>query len=82
MNYAVVWVPDAERELAALWNVSQRRSARAAADADRRLAANGSAEGESRSNGQRVMFAWPLTVIFQVDEANHVVTVGHVREHR
>lgn len=58
MNYTVVWLPAAEAQLAALWTTSARQAevTRAAAAIDRRLAANGPNEGESRPNNRRIAF--------------------------
>jgi hypothetical protein len=82
VNYTVVWLPDAESELAAIWVASAQQAAvtRAAAELDRRLAANSPAEGESRPNGRRITFEPPLAVIFRVYPATATVTVTRVWE--
>jgi plasmid stabilization system protein ParE len=84
MNFTVVWLPDAELELTALWMKSSRRSevTRASAELDRRLATSGSLEGESRPNNMRIAFETPLAIIFRVDEVNRNVVVARVWEFR
>ena len=82
--YTVIWLPDAENELAALWMASSRRKevTDAAAELDRRLAENGSQEGESSDDHYRITFEAPLAVVFRVDEINRAVFVGQVWEFR
>ena len=82
MNYTVVWLTDAENELASLWLNSSKREAVtvAAAELDRRLAENGESEGESRHHHYRITFEAPLAVVFRVDEINKAVFVGQVWE--
>lgn len=80
--YTVVWLPDAENELAELWMKSSRRNAvtQAASEIDRRLAENGALEGESRQSHFRITFEFPLAVVFRVDQENQAVFVGQVWE--
>lgn len=80
MNFTVIWLPDAEAELAAIWLASGQRSAvtRAAAELDRRLAENATNEGESRPNGRRITFQPPLAVIFRVNSETATVVVSQV----
>jgi hypothetical protein len=84
VNYHVFWLPAAEAELATVWAASARRDAvtQAAADLDRRLAANGPTEGESRTGRRRIAVSHPLAVIFQVDETLRTVAVIRVWEYR
>ncbi len=84
MNYSVLWLPAAEGELATIWVDSTDRTAvtRAAAELDRRLAANGPGEGESRPNNKRITFARPLAVLFHVKESTRTVSVVRVWEFR
>jgi hypothetical protein len=84
VNYAVVWLPAAENELAAIWVASADRNAvtRAAAELDRRLAENGPEEGDSRPNNMRITFARPLAVLFRVDATARSVSVGRAWEFR
>jgi len=80
--YSVIWLPDAENELAAIWIASSRREevTLAAAELDRRLAENGEEEGESRHHHFRITFESPLALVFRVDEVNKAVFVGQVWE--
>jgi hypothetical protein len=48
---------------------------RAAAIAERRLAANADQLGESRDDGTRVFFVPPLTIYFEVNEPDRLVEV-------
>jgi hypothetical protein len=84
VNYSVIWLPDAENELAAIWVASTDRNAvtKASAELDRLLAENGPNEGESRTNNTRVTFVRPLAVLFRVDPASRTVTVARVWEFR
>ena len=83
MNYTVVWLPEAEDELATLWMTSARRDAvtRAVAELDRRLGEHGPDEGESRPAGYRVTFVPPLAILFRVDTDERTVAVGRVWEY-
>lgn len=81
MRYAVVWLAEAEEELAALWLGAHDRDAitRAAIEIERRLQSpNAASEGEARSSGRRIVFEAPLGVIFRVDDASRRVTISHV----
>jgi hypothetical protein len=82
MNYTVIWLPDAERELATVWVSSRRQAAvtRAVDELERRLARNAPAEGESRANGRRIAIEPPLAIIFRVDPAAARVTITRVWE--
>ena len=80
MTYLVTWLPDAERELARLWMAAPERAAITAAanELDRRLAANGPEEGESREDDFRITFAPPLAVVFRAILGKPQVQVSHV----
>lgn len=84
MNYTVIWLPDAEQELAEVWLNAPHRSAitRAAAAIDRLVESAPEDEGESRPNGRRILFAAPLAVIYRVHPDEHQVTVLHVWQFR
>jgi hypothetical protein len=84
VNYTVVWLTEAEDELAVLWMSSADRAAvtRAAAEIDRRLAANGPTEGESRPSGRRITFEPPPAVIFRAYPEANVITVTRVWEYQ
>jgi len=82
MNFTVIWLPDAEAALTAVWIASSRRAAitRASAELDRRLAENAANEGESRPNGRRIIFQPPLAAIFRVEVETSIVVVTQVWE--
>lgn len=84
MNYTVIWLPDAERELAALWLNAPNRVivTKAAAVIDQMLERDPENEGESRSNGRRILFASPLAVIYRVHRNERQVDVLHVWQFR
>ena len=80
MNYRVEWVPTALNRLAILWtNAPDRAAITAAADAiDARLQRDPYTRSESRTDFLRVTFEAPLGVLFEVNEADHRVTVLRV----
>lgn len=84
MTYAVVWLPDAENELAVIWLDAQQRDAvtRAADVFERRLRARAAECGESPPNGRRVDSEWPLGVLYRVDEIRMTATVAHVWQYQ
>src|SRR5438128_2191559 len=77
MNYTVLWVGEAEQELATLWINEAERAAvtEAAHEIDHRLRSNPDREGESRPHGLRVLFVAPLAVSFEVRPTDRVVHV-------
>jgi plasmid stabilization system protein ParE len=81
MNYTVLWQPAAEEELADLWTDAPDRDtvARAADAADRRLARDPYAVGESRDGLRRILFAGPLVIDYEVHDATRTVLVTRVR---
>ena len=84
MNYTVVWLPAAERELAELWVNSLRQAevTMAANALDLRLSEDGPEEGESRSGDLRIAIERPLGIIFKFVEESQIVQVGSVWEFR
>jgi hypothetical protein len=80
-KFTVVWVPAAERELMELWLAGSNRADvnHAADEIDRRLAIDPLDEGESRSEGRRVLILAPLVVTYRVRNADKIVQVTHVR---
>jgi hypothetical protein len=80
MKYTVTWKPDAERELAALWNnAADRQAVTDAANAiDKLLQTDPADVGESRSRGTRITFVPPLGVRFVVQEQDRRVIVFSV----
>jgi plasmid stabilization system protein ParE len=82
MTYTVTWVPSAEQRLADIWlhAPDRDRVTRAAHDIDQRLRRDPENDGESRSNGRRILISIPLGVIFRVfpeDRLVEVLTVWH-----
>lgn len=77
MKYTVTWVPDAEQELASLWVHAVDRAAvtDAANRIDQCLRFDPQAQGESRSQGKRVLLVPPLGIIFKVHPHDLVVQV-------
>ena len=84
MRYPVVWSPDAERELARIWNeVADRGTIASAANLlDRELARNPANLGESRASGLRIAHCLPLGIRFTVLEDERLVRVITVWECR
>jgi len=80
MNYTVIYLPDAEQELAALWldPVTRAVVSASANEIDDRLKRNPLNEGESRSAGRRILFVLPLGCIFRVNEQAKIVFVSHI----
>jgi plasmid stabilization system protein ParE len=80
MKYVVRWNRSAERELAEIWVAAANRNAvtSAAREVDRLLRFQPGEQGESRSDGFRVMIVEPLTVFFHVNESDRVVSVVRV----
>ena len=77
MKYTVVWIPEAEEELAAIWNSATDRQeiAAAANSLDAQFARNPAAVGESRPDAQRIAFCLPLGIRFQILEDDRLVRV-------
>lgn len=80
MNYKVLWKPDAERQLAAIWNKSTNRNiiTQSAHVIDKALATNPEESGESREEGFRILFESPLGVIYKVSAVDRRVVVAAV----
>lgn len=75
MKYTVIWTPVSEQRLAELWVASRMRHAikEAAFRIDAMLERRPNDAGESRNAGRRMMFEWPLGVLFEVsDQARQV----------
>ena len=82
MNFQVIWVREAERQLTRLWlNHPGDRTAITAAshEIDRLLADDPENAGESRDGQDRILIVAPLVVYFRLDAANRIVRVGTVR---
>ena len=83
MSYTVVWKPEAERELTALWLASRLRHLVNAAvnDVDRQLANNPKGVGESREGNRRIALESPLAFEFEVVDEELTVFVIAVWEY-
>jgi hypothetical protein len=80
VSYTVVWIPEAEAEIARLWVESSSRSLIAAAvDAmDAALRINPYDVGESRDGNRRLLIAWPLAASYVIKEQDRIVQVNKV----
>jgi plasmid stabilization system protein ParE len=80
MSWTVIWLPDAEQELADIWlNASDRASiTRAAHIIDQILKHDPENAGESRPNNRRILIVLPLAVIYRVLPDDRRVEVVHV----
>lgn len=80
MIYTVVWTRLAELRLAQIWLAAPDRQAvtTAADQLDTLLRNDPQLVGESRDMGTRVLMAGPLTVYFDVSEADRRVLVWSV----
>ena len=77
MNFTVVWTPMAERRLTQLWLATRMRHAikDATDQIDAALGRSPHECGESRDVGRRMMFVWPLGVLFEVNDDQRQVRV-------
>ncbi|MEO8165597.1 MAG: type II toxin-antitoxin system RelE/ParE family toxin [Betaproteobacteria bacterium] len=84
MKYTVVWSPDAERELARVWNEATDREsiANAANLLDHELARDPLNSGESRPGGFCIAHCLPLGIRFSVLPEDQLVRVLAVWECR
>lgn len=80
--YEIEWLDAALNELAAVWvgaDSSTRGAIRSAVAAvETRLRRDPSSQGESREGDERVLFAEPLGLSVDIDNARRTVTVLHV----
>jgi plasmid stabilization system protein ParE len=84
VRYTVVWSPDAERELARVWNHASDRGGitNAANFLDRERARDPNNLGESRPSGIRIAHWLPLGIRFAISEDDRFVRVLAVWECR
>lgn len=77
MKYTVIWLPDAETELARLYNTALNKNelSRAADMLDAALARSPLAIGESRLDQTRIAVEFPLAIEYEVREADRRVQV-------
>jgi hypothetical protein len=80
VNYAVVWIPEAEAEIARLWaDGAVRPEISAAVDAmDLLLGRTPHDVGESRDGNRRILLVRPLGVSYVIKEADRIVQVNKV----
>jgi hypothetical protein len=80
MSYRVIWVPEAEEELAAIWLDADDRNVitTAAHVIDSTLRLDPEVVGESRGEGRRIFWETPLGVIFVVSPDDRIVSVLNV----
>lgn len=77
MRYTVLWVPSAERDLAAIWTTSEERGsvASAANTIDALLREDATSRGEACFDTVRTLIVPPLGVDFEVQEDDRIVRV-------
>jgi hypothetical protein len=80
--FNVRWEGTSLEELATVW-VQADSAARQAITAathtiDQQLRNNPDKQGESRGDEERVLFVPPLGVTFEVDSAQHIVSIYHI----
>lgn len=76
MRYTVTWLPDAEDELANLWNQALDRQA--VADAANRMEQSLMRDADRKGrakNGRRILIDAPLAMTFTVNPDDRLVTV-------
>ena len=84
MSFDVIWIPEAESQLADIWlNAPDRDMVRSSAfEIDRLLAADPISSGESRPAGQRILHVLPLGIRYMVLEDESTVQVLRVWQFR
>jgi hypothetical protein len=82
MNYTVLYVREAERELIELWLHAEPRDeiTRATDEIDLLLGMNPTNEGESRGAGIRILVVLPLAAFYTVSEDDRTVHVLEVHQ--
>ena len=80
MKFSVVWQPDAETQLARLWEQSSDRTAFALAanHIEHVLRSYPDRVGEDRFEGDRILFESPLGVVFRLIMEDRMVQVLRV----
>ena len=82
MKYAVIWIPEAETELAEIWLAATDRAVitNTTREIEFLLETNPLLVGESREeNHVRVLFIAPLMVGYLADSSNRTVYVFSIR---
>lgn len=82
MKFTVLWLPETEQELAAIWLKAWDKASitQAANRLDQMLALDPENQGESRDQDRRILLEHPLGIIFRVEKDNrlvYVLTVWH-----
>ena len=77
MRYTVLWSPDAENDLAAIWlDANDRNAVTAAGDQiDAFLHQDAHLQGESRHGRLRILFIPPLAIDFEVIHDDRIARV-------
>jgi hypothetical protein len=80
MTYTVIWIKSALAELAELWNNASDRQdvSNAANRIDLILRSNPYGHSESREENLRILLEPPLVVLFEISDADRMVTVRAV----
>ena len=80
MKFTVVWKPEAEQQLAAIWLLAADRKAIASSTdrLERALSSRPDTIGEERPDNRRIAFVDPLAVIYQVSVEDRFVEVASV----
>lgn len=80
MKYTVVWRPEAEDELAAIWLVAEDRDEITAVSGvvDRTLKWDPYNSSESRGGNHRILLIEPLVVYYRVSDEDRLITVESV----
>ncbi len=80
--FRVEWLQSALSDLATIWiaadSATRQAITSAAQSIDDQLKADPHHQGESRPDGERILFAPPLGLLFEIDQQRSVVTVLHV----
>lgn len=81
MRYHIVWQPQAEQQLAAIWLASADRGQVTAAShrIEQLIGTDPWHQGESRSGTTRMLFEHPLAVVYEIIEDDKRVRVLVVR---
>lgn len=81
MRCTVVWLEEAQSDLAEIWlsEVDRNSVSLAASEIDRELAYNAPDKGVEVSEGIRAYFAPPLRILYLVREQDRIVEVLRVR---
>lgn len=81
-RWSLKWKPNALRELAAIWNLSKEKTVitQTVHRLEQEILRNPMSTGESRSGLQRMAFASPLCINYEVVPDDHKVVVISIRQ--